>query len=294
MSIMTQLEFELDFSESEKTIARYILNNGEEVLNMSVQQLAKVTYTSPATIVRLCKKIGLKGYHDFKIKYSALLQYDYKHKDRIDVNFPFDQNDSYHSISFKLASLTQEVIEDTIQLIDFDILEKVVDLLDQANEIDLYGSSNSLLCALSFQHKMMRIGKNVNARLIHGEQAFLSSVSNEHKVAIIVSYSGETQEIVKIADTLKQRKTPIVLLTSVGDNKLSHYASYILNIDSREKIFSKIAPFSSSISIEYLFNIIYSCIFQKNYQENINTKISFDKVNDSRHPLSSPITEKDA
>ncbi len=57
MSIMTQLEFELEFSESEKEIAKYILNHGEAVLSMSVKELAKHTYTSPATIVRLCKKL---------------------------------------------------------------------------------------------------------------------------------------------------------------------------------------------------------------------------------------------
>ena len=89
MSIMTQLEFELDFSSSEKTIAKYILDNGEDILNLSVKELAKQTYTSPATIVRLCRKLGLNGYGDFKIKYSAELQYDLHHTDRIDVQFPF-------------------------------------------------------------------------------------------------------------------------------------------------------------------------------------------------------------
>lgn len=87
MSIMTQLEFELEFSHSEKEIGRYILNHGEEVLNMSVKELAKKTYTSPATIVRLCKKIGLKGYNDFKIKYSAELQYDLHHTDLLMLIF---------------------------------------------------------------------------------------------------------------------------------------------------------------------------------------------------------------
>ena len=47
MSIMTQLEFELEFSDSEKEIARYILNHGDDVLSMSVKQLAQHTYTSP-------------------------------------------------------------------------------------------------------------------------------------------------------------------------------------------------------------------------------------------------------
>ena len=292
MSIMTQLEFELEFSQSEKQIAKYILNHGEEVLSMSVKELAKETYTSPATIVRLCKKIGLEGYNDFKIKYSAELQYDLHHTDRIDVNFPFSKDDSYPMICHKLSSLYQEVIADTIKLIDFTELNKIVDLLYPHQHIDIYGSGNSLLAAMSFQHKMMRISRDVNLRILHGEQVFMSYNSNSSRIAMIISYSGETNENIQIAQTLKENNTPIIVLTSVGDNRLSHYADYILNIGSREKIFTKIAPFASQISIEYLFNVIFSCIFQKDYEQNIQNKISYDKKNDFRHPLSSTVSDE--
>ncbi len=291
MSIMTQLEFELEFSESEKEIARYILNHGDDVLSMSVKELAKNTYTSPATIVRLCKKIGLEGYNDFKIKYSAELQYDLHHSNRIDVNFPFEKKDTHPMICHKLASLSEEVIADTIKLIDFEQLEKIVDLLYQSHDIDIYGSGNSLLAAMSFQHKMMRIARNVNLKALHGEQVFLSYNSDKKRIAVIISYSGETHDLIQIAQILKEKKTPIIVLTSIGDNHLSHYADYILNIGSREKIFTKIAPFASQVSMEYLLNVIFSCIFQKDYDQNIQNKISYDKKNDSRHPLSSPVSD---
>lgn len=292
MSIMTQLEFELDFTHSEKEISRYILNCGEDVLKMSIHQLAKKTYTSPATIVRLCKKLGLDGYNDFKIQYSAELQYDYHKSDRIDVNYPFQKEDNHQMIIHKLSSMYQEVIDNTIQLISLENLDQIIELLYQSNEIDIYGSGNSLLAAMSFQHKMMRIGKNVNLKVLHGEQIFMTYNSNQNKVAMIISYSGETSELIKIASILKEKKTPMIVLTSIGDNRLSHYATYLLNIESREKIFTKIAPFASSLSMEYLLNIIYSCIFQKDYDENMRYKVSYDKKNDMRNPASGPIVEE--
>lgn len=288
---MTQLEFELEFSESEKEIAKFILNHGDDVLSMSVKELAKHTYTSPATIVRLCKKIGLEGYNDFKIKYSAELQYDLHRSQRIDVNFPFEKDDSYPSICHKLASLSQEVIADTIKLIDFQQLEHIVDLIYQYPAIDIYGSGNSLLAAMSFQHKMMRISRDVNLRVLHGEQIFMSYNTKQDRIGMIISYSGETNEVIQIAQILKEKKTPLIVLTSVGDNRLSHYADYVLNIGSREKIFTKIAPFASQASMEYLLNVIFSCIFQRDYEQNIQNKISYDKKNDSRHPLSSPVSD---
>ena len=291
MSIMTQLEFELEFSESEKEIAKYILNHGEAVLSMSVKELAKHTYTSPATIVRLCKKIGLEGYNDFKIKYSAELQYDLQHTDRIDVNFPFQKDDSHPLICHKLASLSQEVIADTVKLIDFNQLHQIVDLIYHYPTIDIYGSGNSLLAAMSFQHKMMRISRDVNLRVLHGEQIFMSYNTNPDRIGMIISHSGETNEVIQIAQTLKEKKTPLIVLTSIGDNRLSHYADYILNIGSREKIFTKIAPFASQISMEYLLNVIFSCLFQKDYEQNIQNKVGYDKKNDSRHPQSSPVSD---
>lgn len=291
MSIMTQLEFELDFSHSEKQIARYILDNGEDVLSMSVKELANKTYTSPATIVRLCRKIGLEGYNDFKIKYSAELQYDKRNQKRIDVNFPFLPHDSKETIAENLVSLTNEVIHDTHQLIDFEELNKIIDLLYNSEEIDIYGFGNSILAGLSFQHKMARIAKMVNIRTIPGEQIFLTSTSNEKKAAIVISYSGETNEIIRFVKVLKTKKTPIIAITSLGDNQLSDFADYTLHLDSREKIFSKMAPFASQISMEYILNIIFSCIYQKDYEENTRKKIDFDKVNDSRRPSQSPVSE---
>lgn len=291
MSIMTQLEFELEFSQSEKQIARYILNHGEDVLSLSVKELSLKTYTSPATIVRLCKKIGLEGYNDFKIKYSAELQYDQRNKKRIDVNFPFSKDDEQTKIANNLASLTQEVINDTHQLIDFDVLNQIIDLLDSYQDIDIYGAGNSILAALSFQHKMMRIQRNVNVKTIPGEQIFMSYNSNPNRIAIVISYSGETSDIIRIAHVLKEKNTKIIAVTSLGDNQLSRLAYLTLHLDSREKIFNKIAPFSSQISMEYVFNLIFSCLFQRNYEENVRNKVSYDKKNDIRHPLLSPINE---
>ena len=291
MSIMTQLEFELEFSQSEKQIARYILDNGEDVLSLTVKELANKTYTSPATIVRLCRKIGLEGYNDFKIKYSAELQYDQRSKKRIDVNFPYNPNDNHETLADNLAILTNEVVKDTHQLIDFDNLNTIVDLLYNAEEIDIYGFGNSILAGLSFQHKMVRVGKNVNIRTIPGEQIFLASISNERKAAIMISYSGETGELIRFANVLKRKKTPIIAITSLGDNQLSKLADYVLHLDSREKIFSKMAPFASQISMEYILNIVFSCIYKRDYQENTQLKVDFDRINDSRKPQQSPISE---
>ncbi|WP_077613048.1 MurR/RpiR family transcriptional regulator [Clostridium sp. Marseille-P2415] len=79
MPIISNLEKAKQFNSSERIISQYILKNKDLILEMSIQELALNTNSSTSTIVRLCRKIGLKGYKDFKIKFSAeLLQHNRK------------------------------------------------------------------------------------------------------------------------------------------------------------------------------------------------------------------------
>ena len=54
------------FTEREKMIAAYILENSEKVIHMSSRELARNTFTNATTIVRFVKKLGYSSYNDFK------------------------------------------------------------------------------------------------------------------------------------------------------------------------------------------------------------------------------------
>ena len=54
------------FSKSFKKIAEYIKYNQSIISFISINELAKETETSPATITRFSKNLGFKGYPDFQ------------------------------------------------------------------------------------------------------------------------------------------------------------------------------------------------------------------------------------
>ncbi len=282
MSILKKLEIGHNFSSSEKAIAQYILTNTEEVLNLSSVKLAQKTYTSPATIVRLCQKLNYKGYNDFKIDLAANLQYVLSHHESINANFPFDKNTNTSHISNKIARLYKESIDETIHIIDQEQLRKSILLLDKADVIDIYGVSGPLRMASDFQYKMFRIGKNVNIAPMVNEQLFQATLSTPKHCAILVSYSGETEEVINAAKILKNQKTPMIGITSLGENQLSQYCEYILNLDSREQIYNKISTLGSTISIHLIFDILYTGIFSRHYEESFQTKYQTDILIDHR------------
>ena len=278
-------------SEAQQSVIDYILKERENIKDQTIKEIAKMTYTSTGTIIRLAKKLGYHGFEDFKEDFLKEVHYIDTHFQNIDPNYPFTSSDNMQKISSKVTALAQETLSDTLSLIEHDSLQKAIRLLRNAKHIHLAAISYSLLLGQMFQLDMMRIGVPVHICSIQGEELFVPAIIGKDDCMIFISYSGETHELIQIAQTLKEKKTPIIVLTSIGDNHLSHYADYILNIGSREKIFTKIAPFASQASMEYLLNVIFACIFQKDYKQNIQNKISYDKKNDSRHPLSSPVSD---
>lgn len=282
MSILKKLEIGHNFSTSEKAIAEYVLKNTEEVLNLSTTQLAKKTYTSPATIVRLCQKLNYKGYNEFKIGLAANLQYVLSHHENINANFPFDKNTNISHISNTLLKLYKESLDETFHILNQEQLRQSIILLDKADIIDIYGVSGPLRMASDFQYKMFRIGKDVRIAPMVNEQLFQAALSNQKHCAILVSYSGETEEVIKAAKILKQQKTPMIGITSLGHNQLSQYCQYILNIDSREQIYNKISTLGSTVSIHFILDILYTGVFARHYEDSFQTKYQTDLLIDHR------------
>lgn len=68
--LIEQLQIDNHFTFQEKNLAHYILSYPENVLKMNIRELGKASYTSTATILRLCKKLNFKGYSEFKIAYA--------------------------------------------------------------------------------------------------------------------------------------------------------------------------------------------------------------------------------
>lgn len=64
--IIEKLMKQADFTDVEKSIAAYLMKNGFDVKNMSIQSLARATFSSPSTITRFCRKLGLDGYKNFR------------------------------------------------------------------------------------------------------------------------------------------------------------------------------------------------------------------------------------
>ena len=113
---------------------------------------------------------------------------------------------------------------------------------------------------------------------IQGEAMYAATLAEQNECALIISYSGETTFLLQAVKLLKQRNIPILLITSMGENSMTPLANCCLRISTREKLYSKIATYANDASITYLLDVLYSCLFQQDYDRNVALRKDSSKI----------------
>jgi DNA-binding MurR/RpiR family transcriptional regulator len=223
-----------DFTATEEKIADYILNNREEVIQLSVKELAEAADSSPASVVRFCKKINYQGYQDFKIALIKDLQ-ESESSEKVKVYDDIAVDDQIEEIMEKIAHDNYKVIQNTINLLSVSEIEKAVKAIENAKNIYIFGIGASGLVAKDLQYKLMRVKKTV---IYYSDtHAQLSSAANieSDDLAIAISYSGQTIEVYEALKTAKSRGAETIAISRYGENPLNEIADIKLQVAGSEK-----------------------------------------------------------
>lgn len=259
---------EISFSPSEQVVIDYLLKETEEIETMTTQSIANATFTSKSLIVKIAKKLGYTGWS--QLRDALILERDYlaKHVTDIDANYPFKPTDHIVTIAKNIAQLKKYAIDDTLELNSAKSLKLAIAMIDKAEHCHVFAIANNILLAKEFEYNMHRIHKATTVYDYHGDIFFGATLASEKDCALIISYSGETEPLLRVMGLLRRNKVPVILMTSIGENSLSKQADLVLRLSTRERLYSKIATFANDMSITYLLDLLYSGIFAQNYLAN--------------------------
>lgn len=253
----------------ENEIAAYVIKHKEQIVRMTIQQLSDEIFVSKSAVHRFCRKVGINGFNELKVKIVQDLSDLEKEKNLIDVNYPFEQRDSPNLIARKIMKLYETTIHDTFRYMDAEELSKISTLLNSAEVIDVYTHAHNMNPAESFQDKMLTIGKTVNCpKSCYKQRMTVLAASSSH-VAVIISYSGLATFILPILQKLYEKKIPVVFIGKAGSNRYPQYVTHYLSISDKENLRDRISQFSSHIALQYMLDVLFSCIYNKNRTGNI-------------------------
>ena len=265
-------------TSTEQGIVNYILTNPEELEKISSRQLAELTYTSPATVVRICQKLGFSGYSEFKIKYLQEVNQTPR-MDQINRTNPITSEDSLHRIVNKVAALENTAIEQTKKGIDLDQLNRVSELLNQAMCIDFYAFDNNLHLAKNACSHFLYAGKQAIIHDSSNAQFMQAFASVEGHVAIIISRTGENPMLYRIANVLRERKIPLLVLTESRHSSLAKISTehlYLYNVHR----FTDMGTILFQTSVQYLFDLLFAILFSRNFENSVKQNEMYEEINE--------------
>ena len=254
-----------DLSPSERHIVDYIFSNIQDVSNMGIVELGDKTFTSTTTVKRLCRKLGIDSYTDFRLALSSEIAGYMRLSILEGAQSPIERYDTVFDIINKVSDQNAKSIIDTSSLNSPDTLSEIIGLMGAAKQIDFYGVGPSNVVAVDAQIKCMRLGIPSTA---YGDRvSMMINARNSHEgtLAFLISYTGETDDIIEVANQLEVNNVTTVSLTSLRDCRLSEVCTFQLYVQASES-WDRLGGMSSRISTLNLIDILFTALINTDYE----------------------------
>ncbi|GGG07963.1 MurR/RpiR family transcriptional regulator [Paenibacillus aceti] len=247
----------------ERMVAEYILANTEEIPHLSIKSLAQLSKTSDASVLRFCKTMGYSGYRNFIVSISAALgSIDDEQKD---VYTDIQPGDDLFTIISNISHNNIKSIEDTLSVIDRNEVARAVKVLRSSNRIVFFGIGASGLICMDGEQKFSRINKMCHAYTDGHSQLTAATLLGKGDVAIFVSNSGDTVEILETLEIAKKNNVSTIALTRYSKSELADKADILLGITTPE-ITMRSGAMGSRIAMLTVIDILFAGVASAEYK----------------------------
>ena len=249
IATIIDLHFE-ELTELEQEIARYFLQVDTIVDDLSSQQVTQKLHVSQAALTRFAKKCGFTGYREFVFQYQH-------------------QANKQDTHSHKHSPLTKRVLrsysnlrEQTQDLIDEVQLERVAQLIDQAERVYFFGTGSSGLIAREMKLRFMRLGVVCEALTDQDGFAWTTSIMDENCLVLGFSLSGTTQSVLDSLLDAMEMGAKTILFTSAPNKNSQAYTETVLVASHSQS--SYIQRISAQLPMLILIDLIYAYFLEIN------------------------------
>lgn len=270
MEYIIRIEDKKDsFTQTDKNIARYILENKDLIINQSSIDLAKNTNSSQAAITRFVKKIGYNSFVDMKISIAKSFEEE--------SNFIEDEikkSDKIGDIISKSKANIQKTVEKTYALIDDKKIERACQFLNKTNKIYLSGVAGSGLICEDFYYKLLRAGADVYyEKDAHTNLSRISHIG-KNDLLIAITYGAKTKEVIESFNYAKIKGSSIICISKNENSKIAKESDVFIKIPSSEKEI-RYGAIASRFSSLIITDILYFSYIGQNYDYVVeNLKVS--------------------
>ena len=249
------------YTETEKEVIDYLMNHLDLLEELSINDLAKKTYTSNATIIRLCRKTGYSGYKALKVDLIKEREANKYIVESVDYTTPFQFNETTEEIMKNMFSLYQESIKQVYSSLDIDVLKSMAYEIIHKKRIFLFSYGDTQTTVINFTNKLVKVNIFPTLATQFGEERHISKRMNKDDYALIISYRGQ-ERLLECVQTFDKNHVRIGLITANKKNVLMPYCDDLIVIPDCEKE-NRISTFYSQLAFQYVLSNLYEIIYHQ-------------------------------
>ena len=249
IATIIDLHFE-ELTELEQEIARYFLQTETIQDDLSSQQVTQKLHISQAALTRFSKKCGFTGYREFV--------FQYQHQ----ASKPDTHSHKHSPLTKRVLRSYSTMREQTQDLIDEEQLERVAQLIDDAERVYFFGTGSSGLIAREMKLRFMRLGVVCEALTDQDGFAWTTSIMDENCLVLGFSLSGTTQSVLDSLLDAKEMGAKTILFTSAPNKNSQAYTETVLVASHSQS--SYIQRISAQLPMLILIDLIYAYFLEIN------------------------------
>lgn len=268
MDLNTRLRQHMGLTPTDQCLRDYILRYPEKTARMNTRQLAEASYTSPAAVVRFCRKFGYQGLQEFKADFFSTLP-DTPAFDLPDGDFPFDAGTDTETLIRSILKLEEGTLRRLGASLTTAALDRAAGMLVSASVLDLCGIGTNRFLLEEFGFRLMKYGFRVNDAANTVNLSYIANQMDASHCLVLASYSGANEQIGHAIRHARAHGTPILLITAHADSPAAHMADCLLSVPMLESDDDKISTFSSAIATKAVLDLLFAKLFQDTYESNL-------------------------
>lgn len=219
----------LHLSRSEAQVADWVLRQPHVFVNSPIAEIAKHAQVSQPTVIRFARSVGCEGLQDLKLKLSGSLNGE----SSIQFN-QIERGDSIAEVSDKVLGNTASALLTLRQEVKPEAIIEAIDLLKNARHVDVFALGSSASVADDAQYKLIRAGIPAAARTDAYMMSLCASRLTSGDVAMFISRSGQTPELLEAAQMATERGAQIVSLAP-SNTPLAKRSDAVIVINTDEQ-----------------------------------------------------------
>ncbi|WP_299996331.1 MurR/RpiR family transcriptional regulator [uncultured Cedecea sp.] len=251
----------------ERAISTFIIEQGFDLSAMSATRVAQALEISDSTVIRYARMLGCKGFPDLKLQLAAAKPDSAVVRQEIYEGI--EAGDSTVQIVAKSKLLFTKKIEQSLDLIEPEVIDTCAQLLVNARRIVLVGIGSSAFIALDMNHKLIRCGLNVLFNYDYHTQLVQASLLRPGDVLLAISARGESEEVIEALSLARNNGAQTIALTRYGKNRASALAEHVIAYsytEAHEKLGMVTPQILQMIAFDVLFFKINSLISHESMQ----------------------------